>query len=68
MKYKFFGKNITPDCSYCSFASFEDGNTACQRARVIKDGKCRSFSYDPLLRVPTSISVSGNYTAEDFRI
>lgn len=68
MKYKLFGKNILPDCSYCTHAVFENGMIACEKSKRIIDGKCRGFSYDPLLRVPLSVSLSGNYTAEDFKL
>ncbi len=68
MKYKFFGKNITPDCNYCEYSGFENGIVGCKKSKVIKDGKCRSFSYDPLMRVPTSVTLSGNYTADDFKL
>ena len=68
MKYKLFGKNIAPDCSYCMNAVFENGRTRCQKSKTVTDGKCRAFSYDPLLRVPVSISLSGNVTADDFKL
>lgn len=68
MKYKLFGKNIAPDCTYCNNAVFENGGIACQKDKMIQDGKCRAFSYDPLLRVPASVSLSGSFTAEDFQL
>ncbi len=68
MKYKLFGKNIKPDCAYCSFSGIGNGIIGCQKSKVIKDGKCRSFQYDPLLRVPASVSISGQFTADDFKL
>lgn len=68
MKYKFFKKNIMPDCNYCEYSDFENDTAVCKKSKVIKNGKCRSFSYDPLMRVPTSVSLSGNYTADDFKL
>lgn len=68
MKYKLFGKNIVPDCSYCENASFENDIVACKKSKSIKDGKCRFFAYNPLLREPRSVSILGSYTAEDFKI
>ena len=68
MKYKFFGKNILPDCTYCANSEFDNGTNMRKKGKLIKEGKCRSFSYDPLLRVPTSVSISGNYTADDFKL
>lgn len=68
MKNKFFGKNITPDCSYCSHAVLANGGITCQKSRQISEGKCRSFDYDPLMRVPRTITLRGTYTAEDFML
>ena len=68
MKYKLFGKNIATDCSYCEHADLSGGAAVCTKGKAIRDGKCRSFAYDPLQRVPTSVSLSGGYTAEDFKL
>ena len=68
MKNKLFEKNIKPDCRYCAFSANGQGSTGCQKSKELKDGKCRSFSYDPLLRVPVSVSISGNFTADDFKL
>ena len=55
MKNKLFGKNIVPDCAYCDNAVFENA-------------KCRAFDYNPLLRVPRSVTLRGTYTIEDFKL
>ena len=68
MKNKLFGRNIVPDCSYCSNSFFENGMPGCQKGKQIKDTKCRSFDYDPLLRVPRSITLRGTFSPEDFKI
>lgn len=68
MKNKLFGKNIVPDCSYCGNSAFENGIIVCKKLKHIKDGKCRSFDYNPLLRVPRKVSLYGNYTADDFKL
>ena len=69
MKYKLFGKNIQPDCAYCDNSAYDrQGFRVCRRGKTIQNGKCRAFSYDPLLRVPQSVSLSGNFTAEDFKL
>ena len=49
-------------------AGNEQGFIVCQKSKVLRDGKCRAFRYDPLLRVPQSVSISGNFTAEDFKL
>ena len=68
MKNKLFGRNITPACTYCDNSYFENGVIGCQKSKQIKNDKCRSFSYNPLLRVPVRVSLYGNYTAEDFKL
>ena len=68
MNYKLFGKNIVPDCSYCEHVSFENGGIVCTKAKVLQNGRCRGFRYDPLMRVPVSVSLSGSFTAEDFKL
>ncbi len=68
MKYKLFGKNILPNCAYCENSGNEQGFIVCQKSKVLRDGKCRAFRYDPLLRVPQSVSISSNFTAEDFKL
>ncbi|MEE0957188.1 MAG: hypothetical protein UH734_03760 [Ruminococcus sp.] len=68
MKNKLFGKNITPDCNYCSNAIIENGIITCKKSKHISERKCRSFDYDPLMRVPRTITLRGTYTAEDFKL
>ena len=68
MNYKLFGKNIVPDCSYCEHAVYENGGIVCTKAKVLQNGRCRGFRYDPLMRVPVSVSLSGSFTAEDFKL
>lgn len=68
MKNKLFGKNITPGCSYCTNSHFDRGMVGCKKARRIIDGKCRAFEYDPLLRIPRSVTLRNTYTADDFKL
>ncbi len=68
MKKKLFGQNIKPDCVYCENAVFSDNSTYCQKNRRIKNGKCRAFKYDPLMRVPKTSVLKTDYTADDFKL
>lgn len=68
MKNKLFGKNIVPDCAYCDNAIFENGVFGCKKGRHIENAKCRAFDYNPLLRVPRSVTLRGTYTIEDFKL
>ncbi len=68
MKKKLFGNKIIVDCSYCNNSFIQNYCLECAKSKQIKNGKCRSFSYDPLLREPRSVTLSGNYTADDFKL
>ena len=68
MRKKLFGNNIEPDCMYCENAVFNKYDVFCKKSKGIRNGRCRPFKYDPLMREPKSISLRGNYTAEDFRL
>ena len=66
MKNKLFGRNIAPDCSYCENSYFENGIIGCKKSKRIQDGRCRAFSYDPLMRVPRSENQGANHTVGSF--
>ncbi len=68
MKNKLFGNRIPPSCTYCKNALSDGYAVVCSKSKQIKNGKCRSFDYDPLMREPKSITLHGTYTAEDFKL
>ncbi|MCQ2515105.1 MAG: hypothetical protein MJ089_08490 [Ruminococcus sp.] len=68
MRKKLFGKNIIPNCAYCENAIFDGMFPRCSKGKQLQENKCWSFKYDPLLRVPKSNALKGNYTAEDFKL
>ena len=49
-----FQNAIDPRCGYCKRGRpLEDGQVICPKQGVVSPGShCRSFSYDPLKRVP----------------
>lgn len=52
---KFFNKKIEPRCEYCSggYLSSDGKKVLCKKKGIVEKGfSCRSFDYDPLLRVP----------------
>ncbi|MEE1060535.1 MAG: hypothetical protein UH080_01765 [Ruminococcus sp.] len=67
-KKKLFGSNIKPNCAYCRNSRYEKGIYFCNKDHSIKNDKCRSFKYDPLMRVPMSISLKKDFKADDFRL
>ena len=71
MKHQFFGKNISPSCSYCEKGErAADGETIlCERKGVVSPlSSCRRFKYDPLKRVPPSAPVLPKFQASDFSL
>lgn len=52
LKKKLFGKNIKPSCTYCLNSVYENDTCHCIKNKTIIDDKCKSFKYDPLMRVP----------------
>lgn len=66
---KLFGNNIKPDCKYCTHAFFGKATVSCDKGKSIgENGKCRSFKYEPLRRVPSATPVLENFSAEDFKL
>lgn len=65
---KLFGNNIKPSCEYCEMSSFFEGNIVCNKNKEIANGKCRSFEYAPLKRVPKSTPVLQQFSPEDFTL
>ena len=68
MKYKLFGANIKPDCRYCDNFINEANNYRCIKNKTIKNGKCRKFSYNPILRTPKSEARMMQFRKEDFEL
>lgn len=67
--YKLFGNNIEPDCSYCTHCIEDsEGRRICIKSASLQNGKCRKFSYDPLLRKPFKPPVLPQFDPEDFRL
>ena len=44
-----FGQHIAPDCAYCANHDLQQG---CLRGKALKNGRCVTFDYDPLRRMP----------------
>lgn len=67
--YKLFGKNIEPDCSYCSNCITDDiGRRICIKNTYPENGQCKKFRYDPLMRKPFKPPVLPKFDPEDFQI
>lgn len=68
MKKKLFGNNIAPSCSCCSHSKKEGEAQFCDIHRTLKDGKCRKFSYNPIMRTPLGAAPLPSFKREDFSI
>lgn len=67
-----FRKKIEPSCSYCMHgAKLDDGQVLCsKKGTVSADGKCFSFRYDPIKRIPARPKALDftKYDNEDFSL
>lgn len=67
-KKKLFGNNIEVSCSYCEHSVIQGGCQFCTIGKSIKNGRCRKFVYNPIMRIPKKAVVLKKYSAEDFVI
>ncbi len=65
-KRKLFGNNIEINCSYCQHSKIQNGCQFCVVNKTLKNGKCRKFIYNPIMRVPKQAVKLQKYYEEDF--
>ena len=68
MKKKLFGNNIVPSCSYCAHSKAEGETQFCDAHRTLKNGKCRKFCYNPIMRTPRGMADLPKFEKDDFAI
>ncbi len=68
MKKQLFGRNIVPSCTYCSHSKTEGSTRFCDAHRVLKNGKCRKFAYNPIMRTPRGAAKLPSFNKDDFAI
>lgn len=68
MKKQLFGNDIMPSCSYCSHSKKEGSTQFCSIHKVLKNGKCRRFSYNPVMREPRGAAKLPTYDRKEFSI
>lgn len=66
MKKKLFGNNIVPSCTYCAHSKNEGKTQFCDANRVLKNGKCRKFDYNPVMRMPKGMANLPKFDKDDF--
>ena len=68
MKKQLFGKNIVPSCAYCVHSKTEGSSQFCDARKVLKNGKCRKFTYNPIMRTPRGAAKLPSFKSDDFAI
>lgn len=64
-----FGGNIKPACRYCELAYPSGEAYICSKKGIVKeDFSCRSFRYDPLMRIPHRPPQRESFCPEDFTL
>ncbi len=69
-KKALFGKGVAPDCRYCRRNGGKPGEKPlCTLKTEVKNGRCRRFQYDPLMREPrTAPPLNKDFSEEDFKL
>lgn len=69
-KKELFGTQVPLDCAYCRRSSAKPGEPPlCTLGLTPKDGKCKRYEYDPLMREPKPApALSGGFSKEDFEL
>lgn len=65
-KIKLFGNNIDVSCDYCANSKVNNSTQFCTMNKVLKNGKCRKFQYNPIMREPKSVNLLKKLKPEDF--
>lgn len=68
MKKKIFGNNIVPSCVYCEYSKTEGTSQFCTVHRQLKNGKCRKFNYNPIMREPKGMAPLKKISKEEFTL
>lgn len=69
-KKSLFGNGIEPNCQYCRHNGGTETNALCVLKLEMKKGKCKKYSYDPLMRKPRSAPSlrSEGFHEDDFKL
>ncbi len=67
-KIKLFGNNIEVNCNYCAHSKIKNDTQFCTMNKVLKNGKCRKFEYNPIMRKPITMQQLPKYKPEDFAL
>ena len=69
-KKPLFGGNIEPSCAYCRHNSGTGEQVVCSLRKERKDGSCKNYRYDPLMRDPRPAPSlrTDRYSPDDFSL
>lgn len=67
-KIRLFGNNIDVSCDYCANSKVNNGVQFCTMNKVLKNGKCRKFVYNPIMREPKGMNALKKFNPEDFTL
>ena len=68
MKKRLFGNTIAPSCAYCEHSGKEGDSQYCTVNKTLKNGKCRKFKYNPIMREPKGMAPLKSFSKEDFSL
>lgn len=68
MKKQLFGRNIVPSCTYCQYSKTEGSTQFCEAHKTLRNGKCRKFRYNPIMRTPRGAVKLPTFKNDDFSI
>lgn len=63
---KIYGKDIEPDCRYCTYSA--DGDDCRKKAEAKGNSSCSRFKYNPLLRKPRRQPPLPAFSPNDFKL
>ncbi len=72
MALKLFKGKTEPQCAYCEYSEYSDGQdvAVCRKIGGIMQlhSKCKKYKYDPLKRVPKKAILNMDFSKEDFEL
>ena len=63
-----FGNNIVPSCVYCEYSKTEGNSQFCTVNKKLKNGKCKKYKYNPIMREPKGLAPLKSYDKEEFTL
>ena len=68
MKKQLFGNHIVPSCAYCENSKTEGSSQFCLVHKTLKNGKCKKFKYNPIMREPKGMAPLKSFSKEEFTL